>query len=84
MKEYAISLKEILTSLFYDSPVPLEMIKAHGLDTLLDRSILLVKIELEKPSPNFGKFRDIASSLLISVNTVLKGVVDRKEKDTWS
>lgn len=75
-----MSLAEILKELFYDDEMPLTLLKKHHLEDTFEKSIDLIKIEIEKKPVDFGKFRDIASNVLVSVNTKLREITEPIEK----
>jgi hypothetical protein len=75
-----MSIQEIMTELFYNNEKPLELLRKHDLEELFDRSIQVIKAEIQKKPIDFGKFRDIASNVLVTVNSKLREISDPLEK----
>ncbi|MBT1697141.1 hypothetical protein KK083_09665 [Fulvivirgaceae bacterium PWU4] len=75
-----LTIEGIMSKLFYNDEKPIQLLRKHNLEELFNNSIQVIKLEVEKRPIDFGKFRDIASSVLVSVNSKLREITDPYEK----
>src|SRR4051812_14775176 len=75
-----MSIEQIMKELFYNDEKPIQLLRKYNLEEIFDRSIQIIKDEVERRPIDFSKFRDIASSVLVSVNSKLREVHDVYEK----
>jgi hypothetical protein len=75
-----MSLPEIMAELFYNDEMPLILLKKHNLEDLFEKSIQVIKVEIQKKPIDFGKFRDVASNVLVTVNSKLREIDDPLER----
>src|SRR5690349_21460383 len=75
-----MSIEQILKQRFIDNDQPILLLRTHNLEGFFNNCIRIVKEEIEKQPIDFVKFREIASSVLISVNSTLQQIKDPKEK----
>lgn len=75
-----MDIEQILRELFHDPEKPLGLLRRHQLERLFENSIDLVKREIEQHNIDFGKVRDIATNILVTVNTRLREIPDKNER----
>jgi hypothetical protein len=75
-----MSIEQILKQRFIDNDQPILLLRGHNLEGFFNNCIKLVKEEIEKQPIDFVKFREIASSVLISVNSTLQQIDEPKER----
>jgi hypothetical protein len=75
-----MNIETILKDLYSEIEMPLQILRKYELETVLNNSIREIKKQLNESPSNFSAFRDIASSILVSINGILRHIEDPLEK----
>jgi hypothetical protein len=76
----SMNFEQILRELFHDPEKPLALLRKHKLELLFINSIELISEEIKQTTIDFGKVRDIASTVLVTVNSRLREIEDENER----
>jgi hypothetical protein len=76
----SMNFEQILRDLFHDPEKPLALLRRHKLELLFINSIELISNEIKQRAIDFGKVRDVASTVLVTVNSRLREIEDENER----